>query len=159
LSFARVPPRPTPPANPLARRQRLAGLQAWERHRQAFVAERAEAVDAVRALTLGPTDATDIVGFLVKAGDLLATAPPGSQPVVVMTTDLQHNTDRDEAFDLHGAQVLLLVFQADDPTTARELRDGWQSRLLSAGASSVTIRDAMESADQVLDAPAVSPVK
>lgn len=157
VAFAPVPPQPTRSANPLARRERAAALGEWDRLRQAFVVERSKASAAVRALQPAVAGGTDVVGFLMKADTLMADAPARAQRVVVMTTDLQHNVDRDGTFALHGAHVLLLVFQADDPTLARELRTSWQERLIRSGASAVTFRDAMEPADHVLDAPAVAP--
>lgn len=158
ITFNPVPPQPTKPANPLARRAHLEALQAWGRHVAVFRAERTKAAKAIEALRrAGVAGGTDVVGFLMKSDELLVSAPAHAQRVVLMTTDLQHNVDRDGAFDLRGAHVLLLVFQADDPVTAQQLRVYWDERLSSSGAASVRFRDPMETADTVLDAPAASP--
>lgn len=156
VAFEALPPQPTAPANPLARRTREEGLRAWDATRRKFLKGRSEAAGLLRAQVPPTAGASDVVGFFLKGDELLETTARPSQRVVVVATDLRHNIERDGEFQLHGAHVILLVFQADDPHEARALRAAWLDRLTQAGAASVRFHDPMEPVDHVLDAPATA---
>ncbi len=156
VAFKAMPPQPTAPANPLAQRSREEGLRAWDAIRRTFLKERADAAALLRSLTPSTATATDVSGFFLKAGELYSRAPKTSEHVIVVVSDLQHNVARDGDFQIPGAHVIALVFQADDPIESQALRAYWQERLTRAGAASVRFFDPSEPVDHVLDAPATA---
>jgi len=153
VRFPALPLRPSERPELHLRRQYLRDLQQWQVRAKAFATARAQQAQDIRALNAAPARATDIYGFLAKAGELLVNTPQGTVPVVVMATDLVDTAGRDSAFDLQGAVVLVLAFEAEDPTVS--VRDFWQDRLRRANASTVHFRDVTERSFDVLDALAL----
>lgn len=104
---------------------------------------RAAALAQVRDLRVGSASKTDLVGFLLAASEVLATAPPSAVRQVWLATDLLDNVQRYQLpVDLAGAKVSVRGLQNEDPERAMALRAEWHGRFASYGAGEVRFESA-----------------
>lgn len=150
ISFGALPAAPAPPANPLERRRFAATQKRFQGMATAFHQQRQAAANSLRQTSFALAPASDIVGALAKADDLLATTPAGQKPVLLIATDFEDNVGFTTPFALHGAAVIVLAFEGDDPDRAHAIRQEWQARFEAAGARAVTFHDPSEPPSVVL---------
>jgi hypothetical protein len=126
-------------ANPYDTTCRRENLAAQFEQQQA----RDSAITRVRDLRVSTAARTDLVGFLLAAAEVLATAPPEAERRIWMATDLLDNVRLFELpVDLQGASVFVRGLQNDDPTKAVALRAEWEQRLTNYGASQIRFESA-----------------
>lgn len=152
ISFAQMPPRPQPPGSPVERAQYFQQLALWQATASKFAQQKREAGRLLRQDAVTTSDRTDIVGFLVKADELLANTPTGVPGVIIMATDLEDNVGQLGPYDLRGAAVLVVAFEGTSAQRTRELRQAWEQQLTAAHASTIVYRDATEPGIDSLDA-------
>lgn len=150
ISFGALPAAPAPPANPLERRRFAATQKRFQGMAAAFHQQRQAAANSLRQTSFALAPGTDIVGALAKADELLAATPAGQKPVLLIATDFEDNVGFTTPFALHGAAVIVLAFEGDDPDRAHALRQEWQARFEAAGARAVTFHDPSEPPSVVL---------
>lgn len=66
-----------------------------------------------------------------------------------MASDLEDTRGWDTNFDLAGAAVLVMAFEAEDPTSPKRLT--WLERFQHAGAGAIYFRDVSEPPENALD--------
>jgi hypothetical protein len=134
----RLPPVPPASSNPFDRRSRAAAERSLARIAQA---KRAAAVQLAK---LRPASVyhTDIWGFLAKAATLLASAPQGSQRILILATDLGDTLNRRVALDLAGVRAYVVAFQSGQDAAGAAARRGfWEQVLSRAGVDRVAFID------------------
>lgn len=118
------------------RRQRQAAAQAQD---QALLRAKAAALRTLRAQCVGPTPATDIVGFVQAAAEVFSRdAAPEQARRLVLFTDLEDNRGFRVTPQLDGVAVeVQLLGQQSDPERASRRRARWRDWLEARGAVSV----------------------
>ncbi|MGA2263308.1 MAG: hypothetical protein ABSH28_17975 [Acidobacteriota bacterium] len=88
---------------------------------------------------------TDIYGFLAKAGELLAAAPPGTRKILIIDSDLEDNVAQNPAINLRGVRVTVGWFQGSAQGKAtQDLRLSWETKFRKYGATDVMFVDASQ---------------
>lgn len=151
LTFTEVPDRPDAAAHVFDQRNHRLQVEHWMRAAQRFAQERRDAGTLLRELHPIQAGGTDVVGFLVKADELLGNALGGEERIVLMLTDLQENMDRQAHYTLPGATIIVLAFEGERVEEAPALRAMWVDALRASGAVRVHMRDASEPFPQRLD--------
>ena len=107
-----------------------------------FAKRKSKTAELLMNLKVVTARRTDINSFLAKAGELLAVVPPEQKKVIVICSDMEDNMGRESAINLHGAQVLVRVFQGGtDAAKVQARKEEWSGLLKDWGASNVTMLD------------------
>jgi hypothetical protein len=134
----RCPPTALRTTNPFERAGRQRERDAAVKLDQA----RRAAADYLRRFRPKRADRTDVFGFLAKAGELLESAPDGTEKVLFVSSDLADNVGQRGAIKLAGVRVVIAVFQGGaDAQATQNLRARWTERFLRWGARDVTFVD------------------